>query len=546
MTDPGTPLSGTVTVAATASDARSAVASVDIQRAPNGSSTWTTICTDNVAPYSCSWVTTGVTDGTYQLRAVATDTAGYSATSTSVTTTVVNSATVTLTPVDGVVRGSVPLSLTVTGNAGATVTNRFEYAVADASPQTWTTIPGCGNATGTTRSCTWVTSGAETYDVRAVAVIGSQTFYDTETDVLVDNLVPTAALTVPAGTLRGTVDLTATATDADSGVETVSFEYKLSTAGTWSVCGVADDDPFSCALNTTPLTNGGSYNFRAVVTDVAGNVTTTATQTRTVDNSAPSVSISSPTNGSTIAGTVTITAAGNAVQGINNVRIEARAGTTGTFAVVCTDNVAPYTCTYNTTTVPNGTYQIQAVLTPTSGAAVTSAVVTVTVDNTPLKAQDVQTTNVTTANRPAVGDRVVLTYSSVVNLASIKAGWTGASTPVTLTFKDKNVTGAAISGYDRMEMTGANLGQVAFVQNFVPANRTVVVNGSTMTATTATVGGVQVTVVTITLGTPASSLSTASTNGAMRWTPSTAATSLAGLACSSAIATETGTNDRDF
>src|SRR5690349_7037497 len=99
MTNPGSPLSGTVTLAATASDARSSVASVDLQRAPAGSGTWTTICTDDVAPYSCPWVTTAVADGTWQLRAVATDTAGYSATSATVSTTVVNSAVVTLTPI---------------------------------------------------------------------------------------------------------------------------------------------------------------------------------------------------------------------------------------------------------------------------------------------------------------------------------------------------------------------------------------------------------------------------------------------------------------
>src|SRR6478735_1279891 len=62
MTDPGSPLSGTVTLGATASDARSSVASVVIQRA-DGSGTWTAVCTDNVAPYSCSWVTTAVADG---------------------------------------------------------------------------------------------------------------------------------------------------------------------------------------------------------------------------------------------------------------------------------------------------------------------------------------------------------------------------------------------------------------------------------------------------------------------------------------------------
>ena len=39
-------------------------------------------CTDNATPYSCSWDTTGVADGLRDIRAVATDTAGYTQTAT--------------------------------------------------------------------------------------------------------------------------------------------------------------------------------------------------------------------------------------------------------------------------------------------------------------------------------------------------------------------------------------------------------------------------------------------------------------------------------
>ena len=52
------------------------------QTSPAGANTWTTVCTDNVTPYGCSWDTTGVADGLRDIRAVATDTAGYSRTST--------------------------------------------------------------------------------------------------------------------------------------------------------------------------------------------------------------------------------------------------------------------------------------------------------------------------------------------------------------------------------------------------------------------------------------------------------------------------------
>ncbi len=80
VTNPGTPLRGTVAVNATATSDE-AMASVRIQRSPAGAGTWTDLCTDTVAAYSCSWTTTGVADGLYDLRAIAVDALGYTQTS---------------------------------------------------------------------------------------------------------------------------------------------------------------------------------------------------------------------------------------------------------------------------------------------------------------------------------------------------------------------------------------------------------------------------------------------------------------------------------
>ncbi len=81
LTDPGSPLRGTVLLNAVATSDRG-IAGVVFQTSPAGANTWTTVCTDNVTPYSCSWDTTGVSDGLRDIRAVATDTAGYTRTST--------------------------------------------------------------------------------------------------------------------------------------------------------------------------------------------------------------------------------------------------------------------------------------------------------------------------------------------------------------------------------------------------------------------------------------------------------------------------------
>jgi hypothetical protein len=54
---------------------------VTIQRAPAGTTSWTTICTDATSAYSCSLDTTALADGGYDFRALATDVAGNTTTS---------------------------------------------------------------------------------------------------------------------------------------------------------------------------------------------------------------------------------------------------------------------------------------------------------------------------------------------------------------------------------------------------------------------------------------------------------------------------------
>ncbi|MEO7270012.1 MAG: Ig-like domain-containing protein [Knoellia sp.] len=75
-------LTGTVIVGATATASSTAgVASVRIQSAPTGTSTWTDICTDTTSPYACNWNTAAVTDGLYDIRGVMTDALGATTTS---------------------------------------------------------------------------------------------------------------------------------------------------------------------------------------------------------------------------------------------------------------------------------------------------------------------------------------------------------------------------------------------------------------------------------------------------------------------------------
>jgi subtilisin family serine protease len=94
-------------------------------------------------------------------------------------------------------------------------------------------------------------------------------------------------------------------------------------------------------------------------------------------NQAPTVSITAPATGTTVTGTVTVTAnAADSDGAVASVRFNLPDGT------VVTDTTAPYSTTWSSATVTNGTgYQIKATATDDQGAVSATATSTVTVSN---------------------------------------------------------------------------------------------------------------------------------------------------------------------
>jgi glycerophosphoryl diester phosphodiesterase len=99
-------VSGTTTISANASDA-GAITSVQFQL--NGANLGNAVTS---APYSLDWDTTAVADGTYTLRAVATNSASLQTTSQQVTVTVKNTVTVPPTTVEYVINKSFESDIT--------------------------------------------------------------------------------------------------------------------------------------------------------------------------------------------------------------------------------------------------------------------------------------------------------------------------------------------------------------------------------------------------------------------------------------------------
>jgi chitinase len=549
LTVPAAPLSGTVNLTATASDAHSGMVSVNFEYRRSGVTTWTSCATDTSSPYACSLGTAALTDGNYEFRATALDLAGNTTVTGTTTRTVMNSSIV-LTAVPATVRGTYGLSATWNGAGSPSV--QFQYSSIAAGG--WATVCTVNAAPYT---CSWNTTALDSqrWYVRATTTV-SGTTYEQILSTIVDNEVPNVSLTVPAGTLFGTASLTATADDTDpnvgdesSGLAGVQFEYRPSGVSSWTSCGTDNSSPYACSLDTRSLTDG-TYEFRSTATDVAGNTTTTSSQTRSVDNN-PWVTVTAPSAGTSYpqGSTITVTADGYSSNGITQMQLQYDPAGAASWTTICTDTLAPYTCNWNTSTapaVPAGATSIRSVMTRTGGATVTSSSVAITMEQ--LRASDVQVTNGSNFGTAGQGDVITLTYSTTVNLATIKSGWNGSSTAVSVALNDRTVGSPLVSGLDYLAFSSVNLGQVAFAQSYIQSS-TVTFGTSTMAAWTQTVGGRQVTVVTVTLGARTGGTGTLSTQtgpGTTQWTPSATVTDTFGNACSTAVASESGTADADL
>jgi len=539
MTDPGTPLSGTVTLGATASDTGSGVANVKIQRSPAGAGTWTDICTDNSSPYSCSFDTTTVGDALYDFRAVATDNVTLTNSSTVANRRIDNVVpTVSLTDPGANIRGTI--SLDATASDGGGILN-VKIQRSPAGLNSWTDI--CTDNSSpyscSTDTSTW--GGDGLYDLRALATDNaSRTATSMVTNRRVDNTLPTVTMTDPGAYLSGTnVTLQATASDAGSGVSSVTIQRSPAGAGTWTDICTDLSSPYSCTgVNTTTWGGDGLYDLRAVTIDVAGNPNTSATvASRRVDNTAPTAGLTDP--GSPLRGaTVTLNATGTDTggSGVLNVKIQRSPTGGSTWTDICTDNSSPYSCTWNTTLITDGGYDLRAVTTDNAGNSTNSSlVVNRVVDNTGPTATDIQTTNIGggTAGQADTGDTIVFTFSEQIAPGTIVGGWNGTGTQtVTVTVTPTTV---AIAGATLVN------GTISFPGGGYALNgKSIVFSNSTIAQAGATL--------TVTLGTPDNPqwLRTGAA-GQMSWPVAAALTDIAGNAITTVTRLEvTPPDDAEF
>jgi hypothetical protein len=186
-----------------------------------------------------------------------------------------------------------------------------------------------------------------------------------------DKTPPTVALTAPAleAALRGTTAISANASD-NVGVVGVQFRLDGNNLG-------AEDtaNPYGASWDTTSASDG-AHTLTAVARDAAGNTATSIAVTVTVDNSAPTVTVTVP-GGTTVAGTTAVTASASDNAGVAGVQF-----LVDSIAVGAEDTTAPYSVDWDTTPVASGSHTLTAVARDAAGNTTTSAPVTVIVSQT--------------------------------------------------------------------------------------------------------------------------------------------------------------------
>jgi hypothetical protein len=362
----GAALAGVVAVNATASDN---VGVVGVQFRLNGAPLGTE---DTSAPYSVSWDTRTATNGSHTLTAVARDAAGNSSTSLAVAVTADNAApTVGLTApaTAALLRGAVNVAASAADNAGV-VGVQFRLNGAPLGAEDTTAPYGVSWDTRT------ATNGSHTLTAVGRDAAGNSAT-STAVTVTVDNAVPAVSLTAPAagGTVSATIAVSANAAD---NVGVVGVQFRLDGANLGAEDAAA---PYTVSWNTSTATNG-SHTLTAIARDGAGNSTTSASITVTVDNTPPdttppTVSITAPSSGATVSGSATLSANASDAVGVVGVQFRVDGVNVGP-----EDTSAPYEASWDTRTVPNGSHTITAIARDAAGNTGTAGAVSVTVNNT--------------------------------------------------------------------------------------------------------------------------------------------------------------------
>jgi hypothetical protein len=307
------------------------------------------------SPYSLVW--SNAPSGHYALFARAVDDVDHSAVSPPVHVTVTNPMPVVtiISPTNGskfLAGGNLTFAATAT-EVGGTI----------ASVAFYNGNHLLGSESNSPYSVTWTNVPKGTYELYAVATDTTGNKGYASVAIAVTNPLPSVSITTPTNRstfLAGAnISIAAAATEIGGTISNVAFY-----AGSHFL-GSLSNSPYSVTWSNAPK---GGFELTAVATDTAGNKAY-ASVNILVTNPVPTVSITSPTNGSSfpsgsnIAVTATAAETGGTIKSVTFYEFNHSLGTV---------TKSPYSITW--TNVPTGNYDIYAVALDTLGQTAAAGV----------------------------------------------------------------------------------------------------------------------------------------------------------------------------
>ena len=202
--------------------------------------------------------------------------------------------------------------------------------------------------------------------------------------ITVDNGKPTTSILIPSkgATLSGTAaTLDASASNATS-VQFLLFGGTYGLSGHLVGTATASIYGWIDSWNTTTVPDG-SYTLLSDASGPGGSAVSSGISI-TVDNGKPTTSILIPSKGATLSGTAaTLDASASNATSVQFLLFGGTYGLSGHLVGTATASIYGWIDSWNTTTVPDGSYTLLSDASGPGGSAVSSGV-SITVDNTPL------------------------------------------------------------------------------------------------------------------------------------------------------------------
>ncbi|HSL20199.1 MAG TPA: Ig-like domain-containing protein [Vicinamibacterales bacterium] len=370
----GATVSGTVTVSATASDN---VGVAGVQFRLDGAALGGE---DSSAPYSVAWNTANAAEGEHTLTAVARDAAGNARTSAAVTVTVSNGPVVLVAPAD------TSLNLDATNYSGVALLTTYTWPdqrVANAIVMKFdlSSVPAGSVVQSATLHLALVESDATsdaTYSVTAHKIVGRNPAIGAATGYTADGVTPWTANTCCSNNVPMAQADISPARDTRAIDKAPGFK-------TWTITGMVQEwlaEPstnFGVLLNSDTTKLADRYRYFASMEHADPQLRPylrIAYGAAPPDPIPPAVGLTAPAPGATVSGSVTVTASASDNVGVVGVQFKVDGTDVG-----AQDTTPPYSVTWNTTTVPNGSHALTAVARDAAGNQTTSGTVTVTVSN---------------------------------------------------------------------------------------------------------------------------------------------------------------------